>query len=401
MSASMKITSNIGQSVIEEMQKITEYNINFMNDEGIIISSMDPNRIGDVHDGAREVIQKKHKIVVYEENQYSGTKPGVNLPVMLKNQIVGVIGITGHPSEVSKLGEVIQKMTEILIKEAYLEQQTTNLEERAITSFVDEWVHGKWENDKLFASRGWILGINVHLPRIAVILDPIGFHDMVYEKLTAYHADVQGELEVQKLRQKILRTIKDHYFQSQDIIFPFGSSKYVVLMTVNDPSPSKKQNELLVSRLERIRQDIKKKYSFDIAISVGTCHPEMYGVSKSFKEAESITSFAKRQEDILFYDQLGIETFIEEVSKETRENFIERILQMDRSSKEFQQLVETLEVFFKANQSIQETSEQLYIHKNTLQYRLKKISEQTGYDPRDFVDAVLLYIAIKFYKTTD
>lgn len=395
----MKITSEVGQSVIEEMQKITEHNINFINDEGLIIASRDPNRIGDVHDGALQVMQTKRKVVVYEENQFGGAKPGVNFPIMLRNQIVGVIGITGVPLEVNKIGEVIQKMTEILVKEAYLEQQT-DLEERAITSFVDEWVHGKWENDKLFASRGWILGINVHLPRVAVILDPIGFHDMVYEKLTAYHADVQGELEVQKLRQKILRTIKEHFFQPQDIIFPFGSSKYVVLMTVNDPSPSKKQNELILSLLERIRQDIMKKYSFDMAISVGTCQPDMYGVSKSFKEADSITSFAKRQKEILFYDQLGLETFIEEVSMETRKNFVERILQMDGSSKEFQQLVETLDVFFQANQSIQEASEQLYIHKNTLQYRLKKISEQTGYDPRHFVDAVLLYIAIKFYKTT-
>ncbi|TDL61157.1 hypothetical protein E2R56_30005 [Rhodococcus qingshengii] len=396
----MKITSEVGQSVIEEMQKITEHNINFINDEGIIIASMDSNRIGDVHDGALQVLQTKQKVVVYEENQFSGAKPGVNFPINLGNQIVGVIGITGVPQEVNRLGEVIQKMTEILIKEAYLEQQT-DLEELAKTSFVDEWVHGKWENDKLFASRGWILGINVHLPRVAVILDPIGFHDMVYEKLSAYHADVQGELEVQKLRQEILSTIRNHFYHLQDIIFPFGSSKYVVLMTVNDPNPSKKEYELLVSLLERIRQDIKNKYSFDIAISVGTCQPDMYGVSKSFKEADSIISFAKRQKEILFYHQLGIETFIEDISTDTRKNFIERILQMDRSSKDFQQLVETLDVFFQANQSIQEASEKLYIHKNTLQYRLKKISERTGYDPRHFIDAVLLYIAIKFYNTTD
>jgi carbohydrate diacid regulator len=56
-----------------------------------------------------------------------------------------------------------------------------------------------------------------------------------------------------------------------------------------------------------------------------------------------------------------------------------------------------LRVYFSTNGSLERTASEFLIHKNTLQYHLKKLSEQTGRDPRKISDAVLYYLAYQFY----
>jgi len=60
----------------------------------------------------------------------------------------------------------------------------------------------------------------------------------------------------------------------------------------------------------------------------------------------------------------------------------------------------TLEIFFEQDCSVSETAKQLYIHRNTLLYRLDKFKQETGLDVRTFRDAVLVRIAISLYKVT-
>ena len=57
--------------------------------------------------------------------------------------------------------------------------------------------------------------------------------------------------------------------------------------------------------------------------------------------------------------------------------------------------IELLKVYFFNNMSLKDTSEQLFLHKNTLQYQLDKIGKLTGYNPREFKDASILYIGLK------
>jgi carbohydrate diacid regulator len=392
----MEITAEFAQSIVEEIEKIIHKNINFMNHEGQIIASIDKKRIGDFHEGALEVLRTKKKVVVKKDEQLKGAKPGINLPVYFNEQIIGVIGITGSEEEVGHLGEIIKKMTEILVKEAYLEKQT-ELERRARETFIDEWLEGNIDNEKLFASRGWMLGINVHLPRVAIVMDFIDFNDLIYDKLETHQIDVKGELEIQSTRRNILKTIEDNFkYEHENIVFMSGISKYVILLNINTNKTIHRQKEIIQSRIEQIIEMIKKKYFTDVAVGVGRFHADMRGIAKSYKEAKRAVEIARKHKKILFYDQLGIESFIDEISQETKQDFIERVLSV-KEHEEIKQLIETLETFLQCNQSLSEAANKLFIHKNTLQYRLKRIKDVTGYDPRKFIDAVMLYVALSFY----
>ncbi len=392
----MNISAAMAQSIVEETQRITNRNINFMDKTGRIIASIDKERIGDFHEGAWEALQTRREIVITEKDKKEGARPGVNLPVSLNNEIIGVIGITGSAEEVGQLGELIQRMTEILVKEAYLDEQM-DLEYRAKESFIDEWLRGAQEDEKLFASRGWIMGINVHIPRIAAVMELLEFNSFVYQKLKSYQADVKGELEVQRLRHQIYQTIMQHFAgMPQNLVIPTGSSSYTFLLPIDPKKSYQELRNQLMYTLGAISRVISQKYGLKVAFGVGRTYGQ--NVRKSYKEARRAVKFTVSDTDregILFYDQLGIESLMDELPPETRSDFIDRTLGPEVASDQTKaQLLETLRVFLETNQSVTTAAEKLFIHKNTLQYRLKKIRDMTGLDPRVFQDAVRLYTAL-------
>lgn len=99
---------------------------------------------------------------------------------------------------------------------------------------------------------------------------------------------------------------------------------------------------------------------------------------------------------LVCYSKLTLGLFVDEVSRTTREEYVKRIFAF-MSDEEIAKWVSLLEVFYRCEGSITETASELYIHKNTLQYQLKKLASITGYDPRNLSCAGLYQTAINFY----
>lgn len=92
-----------------------------------------------------------------------------------------------------------------------------------------------------------------------------------------------------------------------------------------------------------------------------------------------------------------MEIFLGEISDHSKKEYLHRIFKgLDQS--EINQRLQILEVYYDEEGSLQRTAERLFIHRNTLQYRLKKIFEETGYNPRSIKFSSLFYIAIHFYR---
>lgn len=389
----MIISSNSAQSIVEEMSSIINRNINFMNEDGVIVASTDQQRIGTLHEGALEVLRTRDNLIVNKHNRLSGAKEGINMPILLGDKIVGVIGITGAEDEVVKYGSIIRKMTEILIKEEFIGKQT-ELEIRTRESFVKEWIEGKWNNDKLFVSRAWLLGINVHLPRIVVILE--------YGRTIEHEAlDFNFEVEMERERNKLIQFIqKELNIDQQDIIFPDGYSKFIMLLTWPEKSPDTRKERTSTKIKHMINRLNQNNHFARIKAGAGTFVEHYTEINQSYKYAEKAISHLyspKEGEAVMFYEDLRLELLVEELPESVLDQFMVKVLGFDQASAD-QEMVDTLTAFFACNQSINETAARLFIHKNTLQYRLKKIKEATGYDPRQLEDAVLLYLALYVYR---
>lgn len=93
---------------------------------------------------------------------------------------------------------------------------------------------------------------------------------------------------------------------------------------------------------------------------------------------------------MFFFDQLYLELLLSDVSSDLQQEYFSRTV--SHLSSEDREL---LLVYYEENMSLVAVCERLYLHKNTLQYRLNRIRKVTGLNPRDFEDAVILYLGLK------
>ena len=108
----MFISEAAASSIVREMKEITGHDINIMDGTGTIFASTDPDRVGQRHEGACQVLSRNlSRLTVQEDCHPGGIRPGVNLPIQLDGETVGVIGITGNPDEVGALGAILKRMT--------------------------------------------------------------------------------------------------------------------------------------------------------------------------------------------------------------------------------------------------------------------------------------------------
>ena len=138
-----------------------------------------------------------------------------------------------------------------------------------------------------------------------------------------------------------------------------------------------------------------------VHISYGTVINELKEVSRSYKEARMALDVGKiffEEQNIIAYSQLGIGRLIYQLPIPLCKMFIKEIFD-GKSPDEFdEEILTTINKFFENSLNVSETSRQLYIHRNTLVYRLDKLQKSTGLDLRVFEDAITFRIALMVVK---
>lgn len=146
---------------------------------------------------------------------------------------------------------------------------------------------------------------------------------------------------------------------------------------------------------------LKTEEKEEVHIAYGTVVGDIKEVSKSYKEAKLALDVGKiffNEKHIMAYSALGIGRLIYQLPIPLCKMFIREIFE-GKSPDEFdEETLATINKFFENNLNVSETSRQLYIHRNTLVYRLDKLQKSTGLDLRVFEDAITFKIALMVVK---
>ncbi len=138
-----------------------------------------------------------------------------------------------------------------------------------------------------------------------------------------------------------------------------------------------------------------------VHVAYGTIVNEIREVSRSYKEAKMALDVGKiffNERDVIAYSELGIGRLIYQLPIPLCKMFIKEIFD-GKSPDEFdEETLTTINKFFENSLNVSETSRQLYIHRNTLVYRLDKLQKSTGLDLRIFEDAITFKIALMVVK---
>ena len=153
-----------------------------------------------------------------------------------------------------------------------------------------------------------------------------------------------------------------------------------------------------VSQIAKVITDtLNMEAMVSVRVAYGTLMDELKDVSKSYKEASMALDVGKVfyvERNILAYNELGIGRLIHQLPFSLCDMFLKEVFNGDIHGLFEDEELMTVFSFFENNLNISETARQLYVHRNTLVYRLEKIQKKTGLDVRKFDDALTFKIAI-------
>ena len=396
----MQLLEQIAQEVVEKTSNIIECPISITDNSGIIIGSTDKSRLGIFHQPSLEVI-KKNAVIDCTTEIKNTILPGISVPIKFNNKIIGVLGIVGSPREVEKYVHLVKNQVEMMCQEAF-QNELLDLKEKMIEMFVHELINfndisfDKSEQIHQYAN---LLDINLHKDKVCLLIKIKRFsklnnteqgNDDFFNRFQYFRKEVIGFLKL------IFHCDKD------DIVSLIDFETFIVIKSL----PYKQSYSLLLEGLDeklmRMNSFLENKYLASVAISVGDINNGIKGIAESYQNAVTALNIEGKSEGksgVFIYKER--ETLLWLLPKELTPNYREKLLKTIKPLIEqdsFEVLSSTFIEYCKCNMNISEAARNLYIHRNTLIYRLEKINELTSLATNNFEHCMLLYIALQCYE---
>jgi carbohydrate diacid regulator len=185
--------------------------------------------------------------------------------------------------------------------------------------------------------------------------------------------------------------------KTKDFVTAVDEKNIIVVKEVGEHEGYKELDRTAEVIINLFRSDADS----NVHIAYGTIVNELKDVSRSYKEARMALDVGKiffEERNVIAYSRLGIGRLIYQLPIPLCKMFIKEIFD-GKSPDEFdEEMLTTINKFFENSLNVSETSRQLYIHRNTLVYRLDKLQKSTGLDLRVFEDAITFKIALMVVK---
>jgi len=207
----------------------------------------------------------------------------------------------------------------------------------------------------------------------------------------------------------LIRVLSDNEVSVYDIIqnlFPDKQKDFVLNVSEKEVVLIKEIKTGIDSHdLEKLARSIVDTLSSEFytqtAVGIGTVVSGIKELAASYKEAQIALEVGKvfdTDKTIVSYDNLGIARLIYQLPTTLCEAFLQEVFKMGSIESLDQETLFTIQKFFENNLNVSETSRKLFVHRNTLVYRLEKIKKLTGLELREFDDAIIFKVALMVKK---
>ncbi len=207
----------------------------------------------------------------------------------------------------------------------------------------------------------------------------------------------------------LIRIVSANDISAYDVIqnlFPDKNKDFVFNITETDIVLVKELKSTVDSKdLEKLARSIADTLSSEfytrVNVGIGTAVVGVKDLARSFKEAQMALEVGKvfdTDKVIVSYDNLGIARLIYHLPTTLCETFLHEVFKVGSIDSLDHETLFTIQKFFENNLNVSETSRKLFVHRNTLVYRLEKIKKLTGLDLREFDHAIIFKIALMVKK---
>lgn len=331
------------------LSKLIKHNVNIFNVDGIIVGSSDLTRIGEYHELAHNIIQGKVKDYKVYESESENVRPGINLPIHSEKNIIGAVGVTGNPDDVSIFSEILKLSLESLISQQLVKEK--------------KLVIRKYEKQ--------------------VVLDIL--FDLSQKE------NIIKRLNILEFKQKlhyIVIKFNDYEYDFEKLFKNIDHLK----ATMND-----KVVFIATSDEEKDLRNITNNINNDKYRAIYSRMIPFNKISSEYKVINYIEQFHLANGKRTYYcGDYKLECFF--YSLKNTEYDLLRHFNESENLLGNQVLIETFDRYIKNNLSIVETAKDMYVHVNTLKYRLKRIEELTDCSLKNVDDIIKLKLSLLYIK---
>ena len=370
----MDLSPQDAMSIVTEMKRTIGHDVNIIESSGVILASTNKARIGTMHEGARRLMENGlDSLTVWEDDPAHGMQRGINLPIVLDGHVEGVIGITGDPAEISVFGAVIQRLMEIMLESLRQRRRLAQMD-----GARDAFLEALFLEDSVpaaeLAERGRLLGFPMDSACTAVLLRPA--------------AETRAEALAGLGGQKLLAHIRRMRLPGQGGHCAILHGELVLLLCGVG-------REELYTFARTLCAEAESRCGAAMAGGIGGTAEGILPAQRSFREARAAVRAACAAgtgRRVFFYDQVSLEYLAESIPRALLRD-LEETTFAGCTPEETRESKALLRIYFAQDGDLRRCAEALYLHRNTVQYRLDRIRDRTGYDFRKPRDAFLLYLA--------
>ncbi len=355
----ISLSRQTAQKIVETVKDVCGHNINFINTKGIIFASTDPSRIGNYHEIGKKVVDTNETIEVSTDHNFYGTQKGVNIPFTYNREVIAAIGISGDPEEVRPFAVLAQKITSLILREQEIDSQNHT--------------HQNWLN---YIIRSLIEGNRPNFEQLSDFLEELklsvedSYRTILVRLNSRYHPSNLTMIETQ-----IYNTFDRISAPLYTFHFP---NEYVLLLP-----------DTQYEKWSYVFRTLADNSAPLLSIGIGSSY-SIWQQEKSYSDAKVAIAGLSDGQHYAVFDTLELEILLGCITETARADYLQKtIVSLEEED------LKLLQTYFDHNMSLKETSEALFLHKNTLQYQLNRIEKRTGHNPRLFQDAVKLYLALK------
>ncbi len=185
--------------------------------------------------------------------------------------------------------------------------------------------------------------------------------------------------------------------KNKDFVINVGELDIVVIKEVKPNCDPKELEKIANTIVDNIAAD----YYLKVTIGIGSVAENIRDLARSFKEAQVAIEVGKvfdTEKNIINYENLGIGRLIYQLPTTLCEMFLHEVFKKGSLESLDRETLMTIQCFFENNLNVSETSRKLFVHRNTLVYRLEKIKKLTGLDLREFEHAITFKVALMVKK---
>ena len=352
------MSNRLFQGVIYQMKDAFDRIIGVIDENGVVISCSELSKMGDIKQGVREELSFSNDVAMIDGYTYRYMGAGI------KSEYI--VFVEGED-------KMAEKMTKLLsvslgnIKSLYDEKYDKG-------SFIKNIIL-----DNILPSDIYIKSKELHFnndeSRIVFLVKFANKTDMMpFEMLQNMFPD-----------------------KTRDYVINVSEQDVVLVKEVKRGTDMKEIEKIAVN----ITDTLSTEFYTKVSIGISTVVDNIKDLAKAYQEAQVALEVGKvfeTEKNIISYENLGIGRLIYQLPTTLCEMFLQEVFKKGDLDSLDRETLMTIQSFFENNLNVSETSRKLFVHRNTLVYRLEKIRKLTGLDLREFEHAITFKVALMVKK---